>query len=87
VVEIVDIYHAYQYLWSVGNAVFGTGSAPAAGGVEPLKDRLYEQGAAPVLAALEARPCLRRRRRPLKPFAWPAATSRPTRRAWPTRAS
>jgi len=54
VVEIVDIYHAYEYLWSVGNAVFGTGSARAAGWVEPLKDRLYEQGAAPILAALAA---------------------------------
>ncbi len=53
VVEIVDIYHAYEYLWSVGNAVFGAGSA-AAGWVEPLKDRLYEQGAAPILAALAA---------------------------------
>jgi hypothetical protein len=54
VVEIVDIYHAYAYLWSVGNAVFGTGSAQAAGWVEPLKDRLYEQGAAPILTALAA---------------------------------
>ena len=54
VVEIVDIYHAYEYLWSVGNAVFGTGSTQAAGWVQPLKDRLYEQGAAPVLAALAA---------------------------------
>jgi hypothetical protein len=52
VVEIVDIYHAYEYLWAVGNAVFGAGSAAAAGWVQPLKDRLYEQGAAPVLAAL-----------------------------------
>jgi hypothetical protein len=54
VVEIVDIYHAYEYLWDVGNAVFGTGSAQAAGWVEALKDRLYEQGAAPILAALAA---------------------------------
>ena len=54
VVEIVDIYHAYEYLWSVGNAVFGAGSAQAAGWVQPLKDRLYEQGAAPVLTALAA---------------------------------
>jgi len=53
-VEIVDIYHAYEYLWAVGNAVFGVGSARAAGWVQPLKDRLYEQGAAPVLAALAA---------------------------------
>jgi len=53
-VEIVDIYHAYEYLWTVGNAVFGAGSARAAGWVQPLKDRLYEQGAAPILAALAA---------------------------------
>ncbi len=53
-VEIVDIDHAYVYLWEVGNAVFGAGSARAAAWVEPLKDRLYEQGAAPVLAALAA---------------------------------
>jgi len=53
-VEIVDIYHVYEYLWAVGNAVFGAGSARAAGWVQPLKDRLYEQGAAPVLAALHA---------------------------------
>jgi hypothetical protein len=54
VIEIVDIYHAYEYLWEVGNAVFGAGSAAAADWVQPLKDRLYEQGAAPVLAALAA---------------------------------
>jgi len=53
-VESVDIYHAYEYLWGVGNAVFGAGSARAAGWVQPLKDRLYEQGPAPVLAALAA---------------------------------
>jgi hypothetical protein len=52
VVEIVDIYHAYGYLWDVGNAVFGAGSAEASAWVEPLKDRLYEQGPAPILAAL-----------------------------------
>lgn len=52
VVEIVDIYHAYGYLWAVGNAVFGTGSPQASAWVEPLKDHLYAQGAAPVLAAL-----------------------------------
>jgi hypothetical protein len=56
VVEIVDIYHAYEYLWSVGHAVVGTGSAQAAGWVLPLKDRVSEQGAAPILAALAALP-------------------------------
>ena len=52
VVEIVDIFHAYGYLWAVGNALFGAGSLRAPAWVEPLKDQLYEQGAAPVLAAL-----------------------------------
>jgi hypothetical protein len=54
VVEIVDIYHAYGYLWDVGNAVFGAESPAAVGWVQGLKDRLYEQGVAPILAALGA---------------------------------
>jgi Uncharacterised protein family (UPF0236) len=54
VVEIVDIYHAYEYLWAVGNALDGAGSPCAAAWVEPLKDQLYAQGAAPVLRALAA---------------------------------
>jgi len=54
VVEIVDIYHAYGYLWAVGNALYGAGSLRAAPWVEPLKDQLYLHGAAPVLAALAA---------------------------------
>jgi len=45
VVEIVDIDHADERLWAVGNAIFGAGRARAAGRVQPLKDRLYEQGA------------------------------------------
>jgi len=53
VVEIVDIYHAYGYLWAVGHALYGAGSLRAAW-VEPLKDQLYLHGAAPVLAALTA---------------------------------
>ena len=52
VVEIVDIYHAYGYLWAVGHALYGAGSLQAAAWVEPLKDRLYLHGAAPILAAL-----------------------------------
>jgi hypothetical protein len=51
-VQIVDIYHAYTYLWAVGHAVFGAETAAAAAWVAPLKDQLYAQGAAPVLAAL-----------------------------------
>jgi hypothetical protein len=54
VVEIVDIYHVYEQLWKVANAVFGQGSAAAAAWVEPLKDHLYTAGVAPVLAALDA---------------------------------
>jgi len=54
VVEIVDIYHAYGYLWAVSNALYGAGSLRAAAWVEPLKDQLYLYGAAPVLAALTA---------------------------------
>jgi len=50
-VEIIDLYHAYEYLWGVGNAVFGEGTAAAAW-VEPLKTRLYTEGAAPLHAAL-----------------------------------
>jgi len=52
VVEIADIYHAYGYLWAVGNALHGAGSLRAAAWVEPLKDHLYQHGAAPVLTAL-----------------------------------
>ena len=52
VVEIIDLYHAYEYLWGVGNAVFGAETARAAAWVEPLKTRLYQEGAAPLHAAL-----------------------------------
>jgi hypothetical protein len=54
VVEIVDIYHVYEYLWSVGHALFGVGTVEAVRWVEARKDQLYEQGVAPILAALEA---------------------------------
>jgi hypothetical protein len=53
-VEIVDIYHAWEHLWTVANAVFGTGSAAAAAWVTPLKRPLEHDGVAPVLAALSA---------------------------------
>lgn len=52
VVEIIDLYHAYEYLWAVGNTVFGAETARAAAWVEPLKTRLYQEGAAPLHAAL-----------------------------------
>jgi hypothetical protein len=51
VIEIVDIHHAYDHLWAVGRALF---DAEAATWVEPLKDRLYAEGAGVVLAALDA---------------------------------
>jgi hypothetical protein len=54
VVEIVDFYHVGQYLYEVAHAVFGQGAPQAAAWVEPLKDRLYTEGAAPVQAALDA---------------------------------
>lgn len=50
-VEIIDLYHAYEYLWGVGRAVFATEEEVAAW-VTPLKTALYEQGPAPVRAAL-----------------------------------
>lgn len=52
VVEIVDIFHAFEHLWTVANAVFGAGSAKAAQWVDPLKCKLEEEGVCPVLAAL-----------------------------------
>jgi hypothetical protein len=53
-VEIVDIYHAWEHLWTVANAMFGTGSAAAAAWTEPLKRQLEEAGVAPVLVALRS---------------------------------
>ena len=53
VVEILDLFHAYEHLWAAGRAVFATPDALAAW-AEPLKDALYEEGAPPVLAALDA---------------------------------
>ncbi len=52
VVEIVDVFHAWGHLWTVANAVFGTGTARAAAWVEPLKGRLLDAGPTPVLTAL-----------------------------------
>jgi hypothetical protein len=52
VVEIVDIFHAWEHLWTVANAVFGGGTPRAAAWVEPLKIRLLDTGPAPILAAL-----------------------------------
>jgi hypothetical protein len=63
VIEIVDIYHAYEHLWALGRAVCATPEACTAW-VEPLKDALYERGAEAVLAALDAL-----EREPLTPVA------------------
>lgn len=52
VIEIVDIWHARQYVWKVGNAVFGQGTAEAVAWAEPLCAVLRDEGATPVLAAL-----------------------------------
>jgi hypothetical protein len=52
VVEILDIFHAFEHLWTVANAVFGAGSAEAAQWVDPLKRKLEEEGVGPVLEAL-----------------------------------
>lgn len=51
-IEIVDIFHAWEHLWKVANAVFGPGSAAAAAWAEPLKRQLEQEGVGPVLAAL-----------------------------------
>lgn len=54
IIEIVDIYHAWEHLGTVAGAVFGTGTAAAAAWVEPLKEKLHDEGVLPVLAALAA---------------------------------
>ena len=54
VVEIVDLYHAWEHLGTVAQAVFGAGSAAATAWVTPRKAQLRDQGVAPVLAALQA---------------------------------
>ena len=52
VVDIVDFYHAIEHLWAVANAAFGAGTPNAHAWAEPLKGRLLEDGALPVIAAL-----------------------------------
>ena len=52
VVEIVDIFHAFEHLWTVAGAVFGAGSAKASEWVGPLKGKLEEEGVGPILEAL-----------------------------------
>lgn len=52
VIEIVDIYHAFEHLEVVAEAVFGQGSEAAKQWVGPLKQRLEAEGAAPILTEL-----------------------------------
>jgi hypothetical protein len=56
VIEIVDIYHAFEHLEGVAEAVFGQGSQGAKDWVGPLKQRLETEGAMPVLTELAALP-------------------------------
>jgi hypothetical protein len=53
VVEIVDYYHAVEHLWRVANVVFGAGTPQAHAWAQPLKRRLLEEGALPVITALQ----------------------------------
>jgi hypothetical protein len=54
VIEIVDIYHAFEHLEVVAAAVFGQGTELARQWVGPLRQRLESEGATPVLTALGA---------------------------------
>jgi len=53
VVEVLDIFHAYEHLWDAGRAAFAPPEARAAWAA-PLEDALYEGGAPAVLDALDA---------------------------------
>lgn len=50
--QIVDIYHAFEHLAVVCNAVFGQGSTAAKEYLDTLKKRLEVEGVAPILEAL-----------------------------------
>lgn len=52
-VEIVDLFHAIEHLWTVAHAVFGASSPKATAWVAPLKRALQTDGVGPILAALE----------------------------------
>lgn len=54
VIEIVDIFHAFEHLGTVAGAVFGQASEAASQWVEPLKRELQTQGASAILAALRS---------------------------------
>ncbi len=52
IVEIVDVYHAWEHLGTVATAVLGHGTAAAHAWCEPLKEKLLTAGVAPILEAL-----------------------------------
>jgi ribosomal protein L34E len=54
VIEILDIYHAFEHLGKVAEVVFGQASEAAKEWVEPLRRRLEEEGVGPILEALGA---------------------------------
>lgn len=51
--QIVDWYHASQYLWQAAATIFGEESGARAAWVTPLRDALWDGQIAAVLAALE----------------------------------
>jgi hypothetical protein len=52
VIEILDIYHAFEHLGVVANAVFGQGSEKASRWFARRKEQLLTKGASPILKAL-----------------------------------
>jgi hypothetical protein len=54
VIEIVDLYHAWQHLWTIAHAVFGTGTADAVAWAAARKRDLLTAGAPAILTALAA---------------------------------
>jgi hypothetical protein len=52
VIEILDIYHAYEHLGEVANVVFGQGTDKATRWLERRKEQLVTKGAKPILKAL-----------------------------------
>lgn len=52
IIEIVDIFHAWEHLGTVAHAVFGHGTPAAFAWLDPLKRQLLEAGPTPILTAL-----------------------------------
>ncbi len=53
-IEIVDLWHAVQHLWTVGKALCGEGTAAATAWVQAAATDLWEIGPLPVLRRLKA---------------------------------